>query len=226
MTSIYEKVLGERFRLLHPRIQQRFGFCSEDRIASIGYGEMQTMWYNKLAAMPLYLGSLRHIMFPQGGRQIPFTIENYAYRDRFGRETVTWVRKFQFARKVQQFDATMIFSEQRARIVDYLGNRQHLAVDLDIGAADNGGILIRSGEQRFYEGLLQFRCPAKLTGTAEVCEWYEETDERFHIRVDVQSPLLGSVFRYQGTFQADYRTVPASSAIPVGIRPLREERRE
>jgi hypothetical protein len=226
MTSIYQRLLGEQFHKLHPRIQERFGFSSEDRIASIGYGEMQTMWYSKLAAMPLYIGTFRHIMFPQGGSGIPFTIENYAYRDRFGRETVTWVRKFQFPRKVQQFDATMIYSEQRSRIVDYLGNKQHLAVDLDVAVADNGGIIIRSGEQRFYEGLLQFRFPQKLTGTAEVCEWYDDDEERFHIKVDVRSPLIGPVFRYKGAFQADFRTVSAKAAIPVGVRPLREEARE
>jgi len=28
-------------------------------------------------------------MFPETGRHIPFTIENYAFVDRFGRETVS-----------------------------------------------------------------------------------------------------------------------------------------
>ena len=50
-------------------------------------------------------------MFPQKGRDIPFTIENYAYKDMFGRETVTWVRKYQFPDRIRRFDATMIYRE-------------------------------------------------------------------------------------------------------------------
>src|SRR5262245_61154801 len=79
--------------------------------------------------------------------EVPFTIENYAYRDSFGRETVTWVRTFK-VRQERRFDATMIFSEQRGRIV-YLGSHQHLAVDIDLTVDANGGLRLRSGAQRF-----------------------------------------------------------------------------
>ena len=87
---------------------------------------------------------------------MPFTIENYAYRDPLGRETVTWVRTFETTKR-RRFDAYMIWSEQRGRIVDYLGTHQLLAVDLDVSVAENGGLRLRSGEQRFYEGLVGFR---------------------------------------------------------------------
>lgn len=40
----------------------------------------------------LYVGTWRSIMFPERGRNVPFTIENYAYRDSLGRETVSWAR--------------------------------------------------------------------------------------------------------------------------------------
>ena len=30
-------------------------------------------------------------MFPETGRNIPVTIENYAFVDQFGRETVSWI---------------------------------------------------------------------------------------------------------------------------------------
>jgi hypothetical protein len=225
MRSIYEQALGDDFQKLHPRIQQRFGFCSHDKAASIGHGMMQRIWYNKLVAFPLFIGTFRHIMFPQGGRNIPFTIENFAYVDRFGRETVTWIRKFKFPRTVRHFDATMVYSSEREQIVDYLGNKQHLAVDLDISAAANGGIRIRSGEQRFYEGKLKFRFPKRLTGCAEVNEWYDDNEGCYKITVDVRNPIIGQIFRYEGTFQASF-IVSDPEAIPVGIQPLREEKRE
>jgi len=38
--SIYEQALGDEFRQLHPRIQERFGFRSKDHRASVGTGVM------------------------------------------------------------------------------------------------------------------------------------------------------------------------------------------
>ena len=156
MPSIYQRALGSDFEKLHPKIQERFGFNSEDRIASIGSGVMDEIWRGRFYTVPfLYLGTWRRIMFPEYGEDIPFTIENYAYRDSFGRETVTWVRTFE-SRKRRRFDAYMIYSESRGCIVDYLGSHQHLAVDLDVSVDERGGMCIRSGAQRFYEGRIAF----------------------------------------------------------------------
>jgi hypothetical protein len=91
-------------------------------------------------------------MFPEQGRDVPFTIQNYAYRDTLGRETVTWIRTFATG-KVRRFDAYMIYSEKRGCIVDYLGTHQHLAVDLDLSVAANGGLSLRSGAQLQVEWL-------------------------------------------------------------------------
>jgi hypothetical protein len=225
MASIYQQVLGNDFQKLHPRIQKRFGFNSEDRIASIGQGMMERIWYSKWATLPLYVGTFRNIMFPQGGERVPFTIGNYAYRDTFGRETVTWSRKFKFPKAIRKFDATMIYSQKRQAIVDYLGSMQHLAVDLQISAQENGGIRIRSGDQRFYEGRLQFRFPSLLTGIADVCEWYDDNESTYKISVEVNNALLGPIFRYDGRFQAHFMEFNSEN-IPLDVKPLREERRE
>ena len=56
MRSIYELALGEKFKLLHPRIQERFGFGSRDHLACIGTGTMDELWHGKLYTLPfLYL---------------------------------------------------------------------------------------------------------------------------------------------------------------------------
>ncbi|SFB27546.1 protein of unknown function [Cohnella sp. OV330] len=226
MKSIFERALGEKeFEKLHPKIRERFGFGSGEGIASIGRGVMEEVRYAKWAALPLAVGASRHIMFPEGGRQVPFSIENYAYRDALGRETLTINRTFRFERSIRRFDATMVYSGDRKRIVDYLGNKQHLAVDLEVWAAPNGGIQIRSGEQRFYEGPLGFRFPAPLTGCADVCEWYDEDDACYRISVSVRNPLMGKIFAYKGSFQAETIRVGAAS-IPLQAMPLRVERRE
>lgn len=225
MTSIYQKVLGSEFERLHPQIQKRFGFSSEDHVAAIGTGVMDDLWHGKFYTLPfLYLGTWRRIMFPEQGTNVPFTIRNYAYRDQFGRETVTWIRNFQTATP-RRFDAYMIHSPQRGKIVDYLGSHQHLAVDLDITVDERGGMRLRSGSQRFYEGLFAFRFPLFFSGIADVCEWYDETIGKFRIEVRVTNRYWGPLFGYNGTFDVEWKTVQPDE-IPLDVRPFREEQRE
>lgn len=225
MTSIYQQVLGPEFERLHPQIRRRFGFSSEDGIGAVGTGVMERLWHGRFYTLPfLYVGAWRSIMLPEQGERVPFTIENYAYRDRFGRETVTWVRTFQTRRR-RRFDAYMVYSQQRRRIVDYLGSHQHLAVDIAISADPTGGLRLRSGAQRFYEGKLAFRFPMLFSGYADVCEWFDDASGRFQIEVRVTNPTWGPLFGYRGSFDVEWRAVEPG-AVPAHLRPRREEHRE
>lgn len=225
MTSIYQRVLGERFNELHPQIQRRFGFSSADGICSVGTGVMQHVWHGAPYTLPfLWLGAWRNIMFPESGRDIAFRIHNYAYTDSFGRETVTWIREFD-GRRSRRFDATMIYSEERGLIVDYLGTHQHLAVDIHLDVAENGGIRLRSRDQRFYERFIGFRFPLLFSGVAEVCEWFDETSQRFHIDVHVHNNAWGPLFGYTGSFTCEWRPC-TPDGVPQAFKPVREERRE
>jgi hypothetical protein len=222
--SIYERQLGKQaFALLHPMIQRRFGFDSTSSISAIGRGTMHRVWHGRWYTLPfLWLGTWRSIMFPEQGNEIPFTIENYAYKDNLGRETVTWLRTFLLGRR-RRFDAYMIHSEQRKLIVDYLGTHQHLAVDIDISVASNGGLKLRSGEQRFYEGPVGFRFPMLLSGRAEVCEWYDDEQQCFRIEVIVSNRWWGRLFGYTGSFQVEWQQTPLP---PAEALPQRTEPRE
>jgi len=225
MSSIYEQALGDKFRFLHPRIQERFGFSSKDRCGSVGSGVMQKVWRGKLFTLPfLYVGSWRRIMFPERGAAIPFTIRNYAYLDPYGRETVTWIRNFA-TQCPRRFDAYMIYSKQRGCVVDYLGTHQHLAVDIELNVDHRGGLRLRSGAQRFYEGLLGFNFPLAFSGVADVCEWFDERDQKFCIEVNVHNHLWGPLFGYIGSFTAEWVTIN-SGEIPADLVPVRYERRE
>lgn len=225
MTSIYQRALGADFTRLHPQIQRRFGFSSDDAVAAIGTGIMDELWHGPAYTLPfLYVGAWRRIMFPEQGQNIPFTIENYAYRDRYGRETVTWIRTFATRRR-RRFDAYMIYAESRGRIVDYLGTHQHLAVDLELSVDQRGGMQIRSAEQRFYEGPVAFTFPLLFSGAATVCEWYDDAASRFRIEVSVHNRRWGPLFGYRGSFDVEWREARPGS-IPKAMLPVREERRE
>jgi len=224
MSSIFRRALGADFDRLHPEIQRRFGFSSADGVASIGEGVMEELWRGPAFTVPfLVLGTWRRIMFPERGRDVPFRIENYAYVDGFGRETVTWARTFDLPRRTRRFDATMTWSEQRSCIVDYLGTHQHLAVDLHASVDGEGGIRFRSGEQRFYERRIAFRFPLVLSGAAEVREWYDDEEQRFRISVEVGNARFGRLFGYRGWFHAE--ELPCSD-VPRHVKPVREEQRE
>lgn len=223
--SIYKKYLGKDFERLHPKMQERFGISSDKPVYMQGIGEMAYIRNAGWHTLPfLYLGTLRNIMFPETGKNIPFTIENYGYRDTLGRDTVSWNRKFNFGKKVRRFDATMIYNEQQHTIVDYLGNRQHLAVDIHMKVNDDGSVTIQSGNQRFYEGKLAFRFPELFSGNATVRESYDAAQDRFNIQVTVSNRTFGTLFEYKGYFKAAFNEL--TQGVPVDAKPSREEIRQ
>jgi hypothetical protein len=223
MTSIFERQLGPDFDRLAPPLRQRFGFATDDHVACVGTGVMERIWRGPAFTLPfLYLGSTRHILFPERGENVPFTIENYAYLDRWGRETVTFVRTFHLRRRSRRFDATMVYDPVRDRIVDYFGTHQHLAVELDLSVDGDGGLWIRSGDQRIIEGLLAFPVPALIRGDATVHEWFDQDAGRFRIDVRVAHRRFGPLFGYHGSFTVEY---PRVQSVPVHVRPVRENYR-
>ncbi|MCR5889615.1 DUF4166 domain-containing protein [Hymenobacter sp. J193] len=226
MQSIYEQELGAEFARLHPRIQERLQLHSTQERAFIGRGVMERVWHGPVYTQPfLRVGLLRNIMFPEAGHNIPFRIENYAYRDKLGRETVTWIRRFEFARRTRCFDATMVRSQRRNCIVDYLGTHQHLAVDIALAVTPRGGLRLRSGAQRFHEGPFSFQFPMLLSGLADVEEWYDDAAGCYRIQVEVSNPTFGKIFGYHGSFQPEWQPVTAAQ-IPTYALPVRLESRE
>lgn len=76
--------------------------------------------------------------------------------------------------------------------MDYLGKHQHLAVDLEVKVAPNGGLHLRSGAQHFYEGLLAFSFPLFFSGIADVCEWYDDQEKCFRIEAQAGRPCCST----------------------------------
>jgi hypothetical protein len=226
MTSIYQRALGADFDRLHPEIQQRFGFSSGDGVASIGTGVMDRIWRRPGFTKPfLALGAWRNLMFPEQGADVPFTIENYAYVDRFGRETVTFNRTFELPTHRRRFDATMVWSESRGTVVDYLGTHQHLAADVALRVDDEGGLHLATGAQRLYERRIAFAFPMAASGKGNVREWFDEATGRHRIEVAVGNDRFGPLFGYSGSFTVELRDV-RTSGVPLSVKPVREERRE
>ncbi len=224
--SIYKKFLGSNFEKLHPKLQQRYGLSTEREIFIKGTGIMTEVRNAGIHVMPfLHMGTASNLMFPETGTNIPFTIENYCYKDSYGRETVSWTRKFDFGNKIRRFDETMIYSEKQKVIRSYLGNKQHLVATLHYKANDDGSLSIHSGPQHFYEDQINFNMPGLFSGIAEVHESYNEKEDLFHISIQVRNKTFGAIFGYKGFFKAEFKNVEAKN-IPAYAKPLREEIRE
>lgn len=220
MTGIFQRALGTEFTSLHPRMRERLSLSADNGVGVIGRGVMDRIWRGKAFATPfLLLGASRHILFPERGRNVPFTIENYPYLDSYGRETVSFVRTFELPGRRRRFDAQMV--HEGGRIVDYLGTHQHLATDLDIAVRPDGGFRIRSGEFRLREGPLRAVVPQAIVGVAAVDEWFDEATGLFRIEVAVVNRRFGPLFGYEGSFDA--RFVDLRAGVSGAVKPLREK---
>lgn len=223
--GVFARGLGDNFTKLHPQLQRRFGVGLGAGYACVGTGVMREIRRGPRWVRPfLLLGATRNIMFPEGGKNIPFQIDNYPYRDDFGRETVTFVRTMEVRHgRRRRFDATMVYSESLGRVVDYLGTHQHLAVDLDLSVTESGGLRLESGAQRFYEGPLAFTFPAFFTGRAFLNEHYDDERECYVIDLEVRHDRFGLLFGYRGEFTCEF---VEGASVPGALKPYREERRE
>ncbi|MFC5501106.1 DUF4166 domain-containing protein [Lysinimonas soli] len=225
MTSVFERAMGADFARLHPMLQRRFGVGLEAGYACVGTGTMKRIRRGPWWTVPfLQIGRLRNILVPDQGTDVPFRIENYPYRDELGRETVTFVREYRIGVRERRFDATMIFSERRGGIVDYLGTHQHLAVDLALAVDDDGSLHLRSDAQRFYEGpLVAFRFPMLFSGRAELHERFDDAVGVYRIRLEVRNRVFGFLFGYEGEFRCEF---PEAHDAPARLKPVRTEARE
>jgi hypothetical protein len=224
VTSMFEQAMGEDFGRLHPMLQRRFGVGLTSGYACVGRGTMHRIRRGPWWTVPfLQIGRLRNILVPHVGTDVPFIIENYPYRDPFGREAVTFVREYRLRGRTHRFDATMIRASSDGHIVDYLGTHEHLAVDLDLRVETDGSLLLRSDAQRFYEGVFGFRFPMLFSGRALLRERYDDEAGVFRVDLTVENPVFGFLFGYDGEFTCEF---PEADDAPARLKPVRYERRE
>lgn len=224
MASMFQRVLGSDFQRLHPQLQRRFSVGLDSGQACIGTGVMEQIWHTAGWVRPfLLLGATRNILAPKRGRSVPFQIENVPYTDSFGRETVSFVRTFDYPRGVKRFDAQMVLAPDETHIVDYLGTHQHLETPLHLFAEADGSLTIRSQGLRFREGPVDATVPGILSADATIDESFDDDAGRFTISVTVANDRVGPLFGYRGWFQAEYFETDRLKVRP-GLRPRREYR--
>ncbi|GAE29590.1 DUF4166 domain-containing protein [Halalkalibacter hemicellulosilyticus] len=221
MPSIYERALGEGYQYLHPEIKRKFALSSEQAVASRAEGVMNEIWGGRIWMRPfLHLGGMKRLTFSERGQNIPFSLENYAYLNSCGQECMAWIRKFHFKR-TRHFDATMVYSENQRKVIDYLGSDQDLVTSLDIDVMSNGGIKLVSGPLFINREQKTMELPSLFSAKATAKEWFNDEQNRFHIEVDVQNRYFGTIFGYKGTFTVQYYDFNGN--LPSEVKPRKEK---
>ena len=201
---IYETLLAEDFSRLHPKLQERYRLPLDTEFFAVG--KMQQITAAPKLLRPMYhLFTKNHFLFPESGKQIPFTISNRSYISDNQESSVYWERTFYFKEVTRKFNATMTIDTKRRIVKDYLGDPAIFYSDLQFDVTQDGCLLIRSTEQRVVIGACEFNLPRALTGRVVVLEGYDAEEDVYTIHVSIYNDLLGRMMAYAGTFTPSSR---------------------
>lgn len=198
--TIYQNLLGEDFKRLHPKLQIRYAlpknkpFYASGKMNSIQTGARWLYPFLKLATRWKFL-------FPESGKDIPFTIKNTCRSLSSELDEVYWERTFFFDRVTRFFNAFMTIDSERKVVKDYLGEPSLFYSDLYFDVTSGGHLVIRSGVQRLVFGKLEIYIPSFLRGVVKVEEGYDDAREVFTIRVHIQNQIVGRLMAYEGEFK-------------------------
>jgi hypothetical protein len=169
-------------------------------------GTMKSVWRIEglrrwLSAPFLWVGSWMHTLFPETGEGIPFEIMNRFFIGTDGIARMTFERKFHFPGVERRFEATMRYDEKADVILDALGHRRHLLVEL-VPTIEDGTITLRSCRQWLmpFGAPIRIPLPRFLTGEATIQEW-QESETSLGIRVTISNRMFGAFFGYEGAFE-------------------------
>lgn len=200
--SIYKEILGEQFEKLQPMLQKRYALPDGKSFKATGI--MKKISGGPKWLLPLFLLATRwKFLFPEQGKNIPFTIVNSNRIGANGEKQVHWERIFQFPKKRRYFNALMNLDSHHNIVKDYLGEPSLFYSELVFSVSEKGHMRIESRKQRFVMGSIEIPLPKLFQGNVQVTEYYIEEKDVFSIHVVITNPLIGTLFEYEGEFRAD-----------------------
>ncbi|MGN4127938.1 DUF4166 domain-containing protein [Lysinibacillus sphaericus] len=197
--TIYQTLLGDDFKRLHPMLQQRYTLPIDRPFFATGV--MHKIESGAKWMRPFYtLATRTRFLFPESGEDIPFSIRNTCRVLPSGELEVLWERSFYFGKKTRYFDARMTIDPVRKIVRDYLGSPALFYSDLHFAVTKEGQLVIRSGVQRFVLSNIECPIPKTLEGRVIVEEGFDEKRNVFTIHVSIHNPLFGRLMMYAGEF--------------------------
>ncbi|TQR19989.1 DUF4166 domain-containing protein [Psychrobacillus vulpis] len=200
--SIYKEILGDQFQHLQPMLQKRYQFPEGKSFKATG--TMKKISRGPKWLFPFFLlGTRWHFLFPEYGENIPFTIVNSSRTALNGEKQIHWERTFHFPKKKRFFNALMSLDIKRNVVKDYLGEPSLFYSELVFFVSKEGHLRIESRKQRLIMGSIEIPLPRIFQGVVQVKEYYIEESGVYSIHVVITNPLIGTLFEYEGEFQAD-----------------------
>ncbi len=197
--TIYQTLLGEDYKRLHPKLQQRYALPLNQTFSAKGV--MHSIQSGAKWMRPFYIVAAKFkFLFPESGKDVPFTISNICRQLPNGELEVKWERTFFMSKKTRHFDARMTVDPVKKVVKDYLGSPALFYSDLLFSVTREGKLVIRSGAQRFVMSKLECKIPKMLEGHVIVEEGFDDSKNVFTIHVYIHNPLLGRLMMYAGEF--------------------------
>ena len=196
MTGVYERALGDAADELHPKVRERYELGPGDGV-TVGRGEMDiTRGTHVLPA--LYAMSRLDMLFPEGGRDIPFTVMTVGY-ELDGHEAMTTRRTFDVGGTQRHFDSVTVWDAENERLLDFLGRGGPIATELH-PRVEAGTLVVEAGRQWLHRDGRYIELPDPLAAGVEVRDRYDAAGERYHVLATVENPLAGHILSYRGSF--------------------------
>ncbi len=188
--SVYERVLGERFADLDPRLRTYFGVIPAGA-EGFGVGSYRDAGLRVRALSPLFaLLGHRRVAFAEYGEDVPFTVRNIPADE----GSLRAERTFRFANATRVMADTLRVVD--GRLLDRIGIRGEFEVELALQVSGGG---LRMESRALALRVFGLRLP--LPGIVRVA-LREDAREDGTQAVDVRitAPLFGEIYGYSGTF--------------------------
>lgn len=191
--SPYARALGARSEDLHPKLQVYFGAVPQDRVG-IGEGVFARVGTPRRWLWPIIRTLERRGVVPAvWEHDVPFRVVNRAVASRTIGERTFHLRRGSWVMR----DA--VVATRNGRVVDELGQPALVAACFDVDVVD-GALTLTSRAVGVRLARARLRLPRVLSPTVRLIERFDEADDRQHVALTIDAPLLGRVYEYAGSF--------------------------
>lgn len=195
--SPYQIVLGADLDNLHPQLAAYFGAILRGSTGR-GSGTFDIVGTPRRWLWPVLATFARAgILFPAWQKDVPFTVVNTSSVDARGNVAVRATRTFEFAGGSRRM--TDAITAEASGLVDHLGTSRRLIGRLEARVV-KGRLELTSTALYLRFRRSRIRIPGFVAPVVTLVERFDDETGRQHVSVTIDSPQLGRLYEYSGSF--------------------------